>query len=72
MSNKIKENSNTTFVKVKLKVFKIKDFMVLIQIQHLLKLNWRKQNNGSRKRIIQIQHLLKLNINNRCVVYAPQ
>ena len=44
MSNKIKENSNTTFVKVKLKVFKIKDFMVLIQIQHLLKLNARKIN----------------------------
>ena len=54
-------NSNTTFVKVKLFAFLQYILLNLIQIQHLLKLNWSKDNWCWYGELIQIQHLLKLN-----------
>ena len=57
----IKQNSNTTLVKVKSNSTprKRKDFF--IQIQHLLKLNSLQKFPLGSVYLIQIQHLLKLN-----------
>ena len=53
--------SNTTLVKVKLYLELIQKNGLLIQIQHLLKLNKQKDDKAGGDKLIQIQHLLKLN-----------
>ena len=54
-------NSNTTLVKVKYVVVIAMHGDIIIQIQHLLKLNRSRWNPYCSLKSIQIQHLLKLN-----------
>ena len=54
-------NSNTTLVKVKYVKQKFQKQQILIQIQHLLKLNCLVRTRKQEEKQIQIQHLLKLN-----------
>ena len=54
--------SNTTLVKVKWKIRCFKSWCYIIQIQHLLKLNFPYRNERLAVGYIQIQHLLKLNM----------
>ena len=65
----MKCNSNTTLVKVKYKFNEYFDNHYKIQIQHLLKLNQRRNITHAQKSLIQIQHLLKLNMLN-CSMFS--
>ena len=58
-------NSNTTLVKVKFYKKYLYKKLLLIQIQHLLKLNIQADSCCLEDGTIQIQHLLKLNQNQR-------
>ena len=58
----MKEYSNTTLVKVKFNWNIPELWNILIQIQHLLKLNNQRKLWFQSYFVIQIQHLLKLNV----------